>query len=81
MIMLMSVGYGDTSHLRTAVINTFRRQADYEMVVVPSSRVATSETHDHYLDLSVHLKGANKTMVVMNKSDVSLYAATILIGC
>ncbi|RAR11801.1 hypothetical protein DDE83_004398 [Stemphylium lycopersici] len=70
-------GYGDTSHLRTAVINTFRRQADYEMVVVPSSRVATSETHDHYLDMSVHLKGANKTMVVMNKSDALINEQTM----
>ncbi|KAF1940545.1 P-loop containing nucleoside triphosphate hydrolase protein [Clathrospora elynae] len=62
-------GYGDTSHLREAVINTFRRKADFEMVVVPSSRVATSTTHDRYLDLSLHIKGAKKMMVVMNKSD------------
>jgi len=69
--ILINIGYGDTSHLRTAVINTFRRKADFEMVVVPSSRVATSETHDRYLDISLHIKGASKMMVVMNKSDVS----------
>ncbi|KAG9195143.1 hypothetical protein G6011_00263 [Alternaria panax] len=63
-------GYGDTSHLRTAVINTFRRKADFEMVVVPSSRVATSETHDAYLDLSLHLKGASKTMALIDENNM-----------
>jgi hypothetical protein len=74
-LILTVTGYGDTSHLRTAVINRYRRKADFEMVVVPSSRVATSETHDRYLDLSLHVKGASKMMVVMNKSDVSAYSS------
>ncbi|KAH7351394.1 hypothetical protein BKA66DRAFT_575614 [Pyrenochaeta sp. MPI-SDFR-AT-0127] len=63
-------GYGDTSQLRETVINTFRRKADFEMVVVPSSRVQTSITQQQYIDLSIHLhKGPNKTLLVMNKSD------------
>ncbi|CAO2653639.1 Nn.00g030500.m01.CDS01 [Neocucurbitaria sp. VM-36] len=63
-------GYGDTSNLRKAIINVFRRRSNFEIVVVPSLRVATSITHHDYLDLSLHLKGPKKTMVVMNKADL-----------
>jgi hypothetical protein len=40
------------------------------LVVAPSSRLQTSVLRDHYIDRSIHLKGANKTILVMNKSDV-----------
>lgn len=64
-------GYGDMSQLREAVINNFRWKADHEMVVVPCSRLQTSVLQDEYIGRSIHLKGANKTILVMNKSDVS----------
>ena len=59
------------SQLREAVINNFRWKADHEMVVVPCSRLQTSVLQDEYIGRSIHLKGANKTILVMNKSDVS----------
>ncbi|KAI4958200.1 hypothetical protein J4E86_003797 [Alternaria arbusti] len=62
-------GYGDTSQLREGVINNFRWKADFEMVVAPCSRLQTSVLHDEYIDRSIHLKGANKTILVMNKAD------------
>jgi hypothetical protein len=59
------------SQLREGVINNFRWKADIEVVVAPCSRLQTSVLHDEYIDRSIQLKGANKTILVMNKSDVS----------
>jgi len=70
-VKLTRIGYGDMSQLREGVINNFRWKADFEMVVAPCSRLQTSVLHDEYIDRSIHLKGANKTILVMNKSDVS----------
>ena len=64
-------GYGDTSHFREAVVNDYRRMSDFEMVIVPSSRFKTNKRQLSYLDDSIHLKGANKTLLIMNQSDVS----------
>ncbi|RMZ70013.1 nuclear gtpase slip-gc-like [Pyrenophora seminiperda CCB06] len=64
-----SIGYGDMSQLRESVTNKFRRKADFEIVVAPCSRLQTSVLHDRYIDRSIHLKGPNKTILVMNKSD------------
>jgi hypothetical protein len=69
--MLIYIGYGDTSQLREAVINAFRWKADLEMVVARNSRIHTSTQQDKYLARSIHLKGADRTILVMNKSDVS----------
>ena len=57
--------------MRDAVVNVYRAKADYEIVVTPHSRVETSEKHDRYLDRSLQ-KGADRTMLVMTKSDVSV---------
>jgi hypothetical protein len=59
------------TQLREAAVNEFCWKADFEMVVAPTSRLQTSVLHDHYIDRSIHLKGANKTILDMNKSDVS----------
>jgi hypothetical protein len=71
MLVLTISGYGDTSHLRNAVVNDYRRKADFDMVIVPSSRVSTSMVHQTYLDRSLHMRGPGRMMVVMNKIDVS----------
>ncbi|USP75564.1 Dynamin N domain containing protein [Curvularia clavata] len=63
------LGYGDMSQLREAVVNNFRREADFEMVIAPFSRLQTSVVQERYINWSIHLKGANKTILVMNKSD------------
>ncbi|KAI4708037.1 hypothetical protein J4E89_007156 [Alternaria sp. Ai002NY15] len=68
-VVTIATGYGDMSQLREGVINNFRWKADFEMVVAPCSRLQTSVLHDEYIDRSIHLKGANKTILVMNKSD------------
>lgn len=39
------------------------------MIIAPFSRVQTSVLQERYINLSVHLKGAEKTILVMNKSD------------
>lgn len=69
--MLTHIGYGDTSQLRQAVINKYRWDADFEMVVAPAPRLQTNETQAKYLDLSIRQKGADKTILVMNQIDVS----------
>jgi hypothetical protein len=61
------------SQLCEGVINSFRWKADFEIVVAPSSRLQTSILHDRYIDRSIHLKGANKTILVMNRSAVSYH--------
>ncbi|KAF1850656.1 uncharacterized protein K460DRAFT_412323 [Cucurbitaria berberidis CBS 394.84] len=62
-------GYGDTSQLRETVINDFRRKADCEIVVAPFSRLQTSTVQERYLGRSIRRNGANKTFLVMNRSD------------
>ncbi|CAA9960449.1 Dynamin N domain containing protein [Pyrenophora teres f. maculata] len=69
-------GYGDMSQLREGVVNNFRRKADFEMVVAPCSRLQTSVLHDRYIDRSIHLKGTNKTILVMNKCDELINEST-----
>jgi hypothetical protein len=69
--VLKRSGYGDTSQLREVVINDFRRKADFEMVIAPFSRLNTSVLQERYINRSIHLKGANRTILVLNKSDVS----------
>ncbi|KAF2127584.1 hypothetical protein P153DRAFT_358456 [Dothidotthia symphoricarpi CBS 119687] len=65
-------GYGDSSQLRDTVINDYRWKADFEMVVTPISRIRSSLVHERYLARSIHIKGAEKTILVMNKSDLLL---------
>ncbi|KAL6703376.1 hypothetical protein ACN47E_009718 [Coniothyrium glycines] len=62
-------GFGDTSHFRESVINDYRRKSDFEIVVVSSSRFRTDQRQLRYLDDSIHIKGANNILLVMNQSD------------
>jgi hypothetical protein len=70
-LILTNLGYGDISQLREAIINEFRRKADFEMVVVPHARLRSSAIHDEYLGRSIRRRGFERTVVVMTRSDVS----------
>ncbi|KAF2821246.1 hypothetical protein CC86DRAFT_411542 [Ophiobolus disseminans] len=63
--------YGDTNQIRNANTDKARASAHFEILVVPSSRSATNETHDQNLDRSISRRGANKTLLVTNKCDVT----------
>jgi regulatory protein YycH of two-component signal transduction system YycFG len=65
-------GYGDDNQIRTALIDRYRKMTHFEIVVAPSSRVMTSVIQERYLDRSIRrLNGAQNTLLVTNKSDVS----------
>jgi hypothetical protein len=70
--MLTVTGYGDTNQIRNAIIDKSRETAHFEIVVSPSSRVTTSSVQERYLDRSIRRRGADKTLLVTNKSDVGI---------
>ncbi|KAH8725683.1 hypothetical protein GQ44DRAFT_652378 [Phaeosphaeriaceae sp. PMI808] len=69
MVIYDMPGYGDISQLRKAIINQYRKETDFEMVVAPLSRSRTSSTQDRYLNKSIRQKGADHTIVVHTRSD------------
>jgi hypothetical protein len=70
--MLTVKGYGDTSQIRNAIIDKSRDTAHFEIVVSPSSQVITSSVQERYLDRSIRRHGADKTLLVTNKSNVGI---------
>ncbi|OAL47612.1 hypothetical protein IQ07DRAFT_122991 [Pyrenochaeta sp. DS3sAY3a] len=77
---LQLIDLPDTSQLREKVINEYRWNANFEMVVVvPSSRFETSIKQEQYLDRSIRLMGADKTVLVLNKVDALIGEDTMSI--
>jgi hypothetical protein len=73
------VGFGDTNQLREANINRYRWQADLELIVAASSRIRTNKTLNRQLARSIHLtRGNGRTILVMNKTDVSLVPSSAM---
>jgi hypothetical protein len=67
-----TTGYGDDNQIRTAFIDRYRKMTDFEIVVAPTKRFQTSIIQGRYLDRSIRrLDGAQNTLLVTNKSDVS----------
>lgn len=81
-LLITMVGYGDDNQMRAALVETCREMADFEIVVAPAQRIATSVTHNEYLTRSIRRLGVGKTLLVANKSDVStisvLYVRRVL---
>jgi hypothetical protein len=72
-IILIRPGWNDTNQLRTAHINDFRRKADLELIVAESSRIESCKTLERNTDQSIHLRsGPDRTILIMNKSDVGV---------
>lgn len=67
----MITGDGDLNQIRKAVINEYRRQADFELIVADSCRYSTSEDAEDYLRRAVQQHGSANTVLVLNKIDVS----------
>jgi hypothetical protein len=57
--------------MRTALIDKFRDMAHFEIVVAPVERFVSNVQQNHYLSRSVRRLGAERTLLVANKSDVS----------
>lgn len=64
-------GYGDLNQTRTAVVNDYRRKANFEMVVAKSDRYLSSTTQDRYLTRAIQQHKAQNTILVLNKADVN----------
>ena len=71
-ITLTLTGYGDSDHVRTAVIDEVRDMAHFEIIVAPMKRVFTTVTQERYIDRSVQRRdGARNTLLLCTRSDVS----------
>lgn len=64
-------GYGDLNQTRTAVVNDYRRKANFEMVVAKSDRYLSSTVQDKYLTRAIQQHKAQNTILVLNKADVN----------
>lgn len=69
-LRLMITGYGDLNQTRTAVVNDYRRRANFEMVVAKSDRYLSSTVQDRYLTRAIRQHEAKNTILVLNKADV-----------
>ena len=65
-------GYGDTNHMRKVLIDKFRGMADFEVVVAPAERLISSVQQNDYLMRSIRRLGSDNTLLIANKSDVSI---------
>ncbi|KAJ4989677.1 hypothetical protein SVAN01_04894 [Stagonosporopsis vannaccii] len=63
-------GYGDLNQTRTAVVNQFRRTADFEMIVANSERYLTKSDEEFYLSRAIQQRGAENVFLVLNKIDI-----------
>ncbi|KAJ8106416.1 hypothetical protein OPT61_g9549 [Boeremia exigua] len=64
-----SFTYGDLNQTRTAVVNEYRRKANFEMVVAKSDRFSSSTAQDRYLTRAIRQHEARNTILVLNKAD------------
>jgi hypothetical protein len=68
---LTRLGFGDTNAIRRALLERNRDSADFEVIVTPSKRVTTDRIQQRYIDRSLKRRGAARTVIVTNRSDVS----------
>lgn len=57
--------------MRTVLIDNFRNMAQFEIVVAPTERFASSVQQMEYMMRSIRRLGSQNTLLVANKSDVS----------
>ncbi|KAF9693297.1 hypothetical protein EKO04_008861 [Ascochyta lentis] len=65
-------GYGDLNQTRAAIVNEYRRVADFEMVVAKSDRYLSKTDEDRYLSRATRCHGASNVFLVLNKADICL---------
>lgn len=58
--------------MRTVLIDNFRGEAHFEVVVAPAARLGSSEIQKVFLRRSIQRLGAENTLLIANKSDVSI---------
>ncbi|CAI6335801.1 unnamed protein product [Periconia digitata] len=64
-------GYGDLNMGRIAITNNFRLEADYEIIIAEGLRIEDSKTVYSQITSSIHAHGLERTLLVVNKMDVS----------
>ncbi|KAJ4337685.1 hypothetical protein N0V95_008266 [Ascochyta clinopodiicola] len=78
-IQLMDLpGYGDLNQTRTAVVNEYRRLANFEIVVAKSDRYLSKTDEDRFLNRAVRHHEAKNVFLVLNKADVSGFLVFLL---
>ena len=70
------LGYGDLNQTRTAVVNEYRRKANFEIVVAKSDRYLSKTDEDRFLHRAIRQHEAKNVFLVLNKTDVSLASLT-----
>ncbi|KAF3041863.1 hypothetical protein E8E12_001591 [Didymella heteroderae] len=65
-------GYGDLNQTRSAVVNEYRRKANFEMIVAKSDRYLTKTDEDRFLHRAIRHHEAKNVFLVLNKADSCL---------